>query len=131
MTHAAANPFGFEAEYSQAVVLTGQSIITSGQASTDSEGQLIVDDFAGQARRTFENLERVLSAAGSSLEQVVQLTVFLLRAQDMPTFREVRREFVSVPFPAITAVVVAAFPLEGMLLQVQAAAVTGEFEKAS
>lgn len=68
--------------YSPAVK-AGGFIYVSGTLAQDDAGALVADgDAAAQTRRIIERMRDVLSAAGSSLEQVVAVTVYLRRAAD-------------------------------------------------
>ena len=63
--------------YSQAVQ-TGEMIYASGQVPLDPvSGKMVEGGIREQTVRVLENLQAVLAAAGSSLEQVVKTTVFL------------------------------------------------------
>ncbi len=62
--------------YANAVV-AGDFVFVAGQAGTDAEGRLVSAEFEPQARRAFDNIRTALEAAGSSLEDIVTMTVFL------------------------------------------------------
>ena len=51
--------------YSQAVIV-GDVVKCAGQGGWDNSGALNGDDYAGQVRNAFDNVERVLAAAGVS-----------------------------------------------------------------
>ncbi len=68
--------------YAQAVKVGGL-VFCSGQLGLDpATGQFAATDTAGQARQVLRNLATVLTAAGSSLAQVVKVTVFLTDLND-------------------------------------------------
>ncbi len=68
--------------YAQAV-MAGGLVFCSGQLGLDpATGQFAATDTAGQARQVLRNLAAVLAAAGSSLGQVVKVTVFLTDLND-------------------------------------------------
>ncbi len=68
--------------YAQAVKVGGL-VFCSGQLGLDpATGQFAATDTAGQARQVLCNLAAVLAAAGSSLGQVVKVTVFLTDLND-------------------------------------------------
>lgn len=53
----------------------GDFVFVSGQAAVDEHGEVVgIGDFAAQARQAVRNLESVLNAAGSSLNQVIKVT---------------------------------------------------------
>lgn len=63
--------------YSQAVVHNGL-VFVSGQVPVDlASGKPVVGTIEEQTELTLRNLERILQAAGSSLDQVVQMTIFI------------------------------------------------------
>ena len=56
----------------------GDLVIVSGQAAIDENGQIVgAGDFDAQAQQTFENLERVLRAGGSSPHSEILLSKVL------------------------------------------------------
>jgi 2-aminomuconate deaminase len=77
----------------------------------DAEGNPRDYDLAAQTRATIENVGRVLEAAGSSLEDVVDVTVFLIDMQrDFQTMNTVYREFFERIGPTRTTVAITALP---------------------
>lgn len=95
--------------YSQAVVSDGW-VFVSGQIPLMPTGELVADDIEKQARQALENLRAVLEAAGSSLDQVVQVTAYLADMNDFAAFNEVYAGFFSEPYPARAVVEVARLP---------------------
>ncbi|MES2304534.1 MAG: Rid family detoxifying hydrolase [Gemmatimonadota bacterium] len=68
--------------YSQAVVHNGLAYV-SGQLPLDpATGQVVSDDITLQAERTLDNIAAILQAAGSGLDQVLSLTIFVLTRDD-------------------------------------------------
>lgn len=65
------------ATYSQASVL-GNLVFVSGQLGIDpATGQLVEGGVQEQTRQAIENIARCLAAAGSSLEQVAKVNLYL------------------------------------------------------
>jgi enamine deaminase RidA (YjgF/YER057c/UK114 family) len=114
-------PWAATVDYSQAVVANGL-IFISGQYGADDDGNVVSDDFREQARATFTNLRRVLEEAGAGLSDLIQLRGFLLRAEDFGAYKEVRREFLSEPYPGSLVVCAPAFTFPGMLIEIEAVA---------
>lgn len=110
------------AQYSQGAK-AGDLVFTSGQAGYDDAGYLL-DGFEAQARQVLRNIEAVLTQHGASLSSVVKLTAYLGDKADFETFKKVRGEFFSSPWPAVTAVQ-NDFLVEGMLVEMDAIAVVG------
>lgn len=101
----------------------GDLVIVSGQAAVDDDGRVVgAGDFGRQARRAVGNLERVLEAAGSSLAQVVKVTIYVT---DMAYFRDVvelRREVFTPPYPADTICEVSALAYPELMFEIEAIA---------
>lgn len=96
--------------YSQAVKVNG-FVFCSGQIPLDpATMQIIEGDAKAQTERVLLNLRAVLEAAGSSLEQVVKTTVFLLDMNDFAAMNEVYATFFSNNRPARSTVQVARLP---------------------
>jgi 2-iminobutanoate/2-iminopropanoate deaminase len=107
--------------YSQAIK-TGELVFVSGQLGLNPvSGKMVEGGVAAQAGQVLDNLEAILKAAGSDLDQVVKATVFLADMDDFQTVNGVYAErFVSLP-PARAAIAVTALPL-GALVEIEAVA---------
>lgn len=83
----------------------GDTVYVSGNVPVDSEtGDLVEGGVGPQTRQVLENVEAILTAAGSSMDDVVRAGVFMT---DMDAFGEmnaVYEEFMTEPYPARTAV---------------------------
>lgn len=102
----------------------GELLFVSGQAAIDEHGQTVGDgDFDAQAEHTFRNLERVLEAGGSSLANVVKVTIFLRDMANFPKIVELRGRWFTPPYPADTIVEVSSLALPELLIEVEAIAV--------
>ncbi|WP_407560014.1 RidA family protein [Streptomyces sp. 184] len=92
--------------YSHAVAFTGTVVAVSGQVPLDADGRLVgKDDAETQVRQVFANLTTALEAAGSGLEHVVKLTVYLTDLGDLPAFRRVRDELQNPSHPPASSLV--------------------------
>jgi len=101
--------------YSQAVK-AGGFVFASGQIPLDPASMQIVDgDVRIQSARVLENLQAVLEAAGSSLEQVVKTTVFLADMNDFAAMNEVYATFFGATRPARSTVEVARLPRDARI----------------
>ncbi|MFM0685755.1 RidA family protein [Paraburkholderia strydomiana] len=101
-------PTGMEAVYERIryapAVKIGNTIYVSGQVGRDEKMQL-VEGREAQTVQAFENLKKVLEAAGASLSDVVDLTTFHTDMRDLPLFLEVRDRYLTThPMPAWTAI---------------------------
>jgi 2-iminobutanoate/2-iminopropanoate deaminase len=101
--------------YSQAVT-AGDFIFCSGQIPLDpATNALVTGDITVQTRRVLDNLEAVLTAAGSSLNQAVKVTVYLKDLNDFGALNQVFAERFKAAPPARAVVEVAALPKNALI----------------
>ena len=99
-TEAAPAPFQ-GAPYNQAIVANG-FVFVSGQGPLDPSGKLVEGDIAVATHQTFDNLQAILEAAGSSLDQVVKAQVFLTDLNNFHGFDSVWKRYFKQPPPRTT-----------------------------
>ena len=110
--------------YTDAVIADGW-IWISGTLALDASGALVGgDDVVAQAERVLENIQAVLEEAGAGFEDVVKVTVFLLRIEDRAAVNTMRQKFFGESRPASTLVEVSAFVVPGALVEIDAVART-------
>jgi 2-iminobutanoate/2-iminopropanoate deaminase len=101
----------------------GNLIFLSGQASIDENGELVgVGDFDRQVEQTFANIKRVLEAAGSSMEKIVKVTIYLTDMANFPKIIEARGKYFKQPWPADTIVEVGALGLPELQIEIEVVA---------
>jgi 2-iminobutanoate/2-iminopropanoate deaminase len=97
--------------FSQAVEVGG-FLYFSGQVGQDpATGKVVEGGVVAETERIFQNLSAVLNAAGKSFDDVVRAGVFLKNMSDYVAMNGVYAKYFSAPFPARTAIGVAALPL--------------------
>ncbi|MEM2962666.1 MAG: Rid family detoxifying hydrolase [Candidatus Bathyarchaeia archaeon] len=90
--------------YSQAVKI-GNLCFVSGQVALDPKtGERVPGGVEAETRRILENVEGILKAAGSGLDRVVKVTVFLRNMKDYPEMNRAYERFFSRDPPARTTV---------------------------
>lgn len=105
-------------------IRVGALLFVSGQAAIAGDGSLVgAGDFDAQAEQTFRNLQRVLEAGGSSLADVVKVTIYLTDMANFPKIVELRGRWFTRPWPADTIVEVAALARPELELEIEAVAV--------
>ena len=108
---------GMESPIAQAVKC-GQFLFVSGQGPLDpATKEVISADLAEQTRVTLDNMRAVLEAAGTSIENVVKVGVFLRNMDDFPVFNKVFKEYFKGVQPARTTVEAAA-PRKGVNVEI-------------
>lgn len=101
--------------YSQAVKI-GNLLFTSGQLPIISEtGQIISEDTEKATVRSIENLKEILEEAGSSLDKVIKVVIFLRDMNDFAVVNEVYARYFTKNQPARSCVEVAKLPMNGIL----------------
>lgn len=85
-------------------IRVGNLLFLAGQGPFDESGARIGDTFAEQTRQTFQNLEKVANAAGTSLRHAVRVGAYLSTMNFFEEFNAVMAEFVSEPYPVRTTI---------------------------
>lgn len=109
--------------YSQGIK-AGDFVFTAGQAGVDpATGKLVEGNVAEQTRQVLKNIQAILEAAGTSLDRVVKVGVFLQDMADFQAMNAVYAEFFPPDKnpPARTTVQAARLPL-GALVEIDAVA---------
>ena len=97
----------------------------SGIAALDEQGRVVGDDIETQTVRTFQNIERVLRAGGSDLDQILQMTSFVVDlAKNGAGYVAARKTILAQPTYTSATIGIAALMVPGLLLEVQCTAAT-------
>jgi 2-iminobutanoate/2-iminopropanoate deaminase len=104
-------------------VVFDRLVFVSGQGATVPEtGELAGRDVATQTEQVFKNLAAILDASGSSLQHVLRCGVFLADMRDFPEMNAVYDRMMAGNKAARTTVQVAALPMHGLLVEIDAIA---------
>ena len=112
--------------HSQAVVEpAGRRVHLTGQVAWTPDFELVgADDPAAQTRYAIDNIERVLGGLGGRIDDVVAVTLYYVRDEDLAAIQEARRaRFSRQAGPAATAIKVAALVDPGLLVELTVMAV--------
>jgi enamine deaminase RidA (YjgF/YER057c/UK114 family) len=117
--------------YSHAAMVSspGRLIAVAGQLASDGGGNVVGEgDFAAQFAQVFENLGKVLGAAGSGWSNVLKFTTYVTRPEDLAPFYEERARLYTTlyptgAYPPNTLLVVARLVRPQFLIEVEALAV--------
>jgi 2-iminobutanoate/2-iminopropanoate deaminase len=89
-TKKAPEPIG---PYSQAIKINNL-VFTSGQIAIDSQsGNFISGDIREQTKQTIRNIQAILEAAGSDIQKVIKVTVYLKDINEFTAMNEVYEEY--------------------------------------
>src|SRR3954468_9587201 len=93
-----------KAPYSPAVIHHAFAFV-SGQGALDPKtGQYTPADVQTETRRCFENIKIILEAAGSSMDKVQKVNVYLRDIDDFAKMNEVYATVFTQPYPARTTI---------------------------
>ncbi|MDR2199411.1 MAG: RidA family protein [Deltaproteobacteria bacterium] len=95
--------------YSQAIV-SGGLVFVSGQLPFPPGGDRLPETIEGEVRQSLTNIKNILEEAGSSMDKVVRVGIFLTDMADFPKANEIYASFFKEPYPARATVQVAALP---------------------
>ena len=107
--------------YSQAIVAQGL-VFCSGMPGIDPATGAVPDGIEAQTDQALRNLDAVLTAAGSSLSQLVKTTIFYADVEDFAMLNAVYERFMPDPPPARSAPANVRLP-RGLLVSIDAIAV--------
>ncbi|CAO4135537.1 RidA family protein [Methylorubrum extorquens] len=100
----------------------GNLLFISGQAGAADNGRIVEGGFRAQGEQAFANLRRALEAGGSSLKDVVKVTIFVTDMSHFKDVVELRRQFFSEPYPADTIAEVKALYDPAAMIEIEAIA---------
>jgi reactive intermediate/imine deaminase len=109
--------------YSQGMRV-GDVLYLAGQMPVDPQTVAIVGegDIRAQVRQVFENIKTVLAVAGSTLDDIVEMVIYLTDMANLEPFGEIAHGYITKPFPAATALGVTALVLPGQKVEVKVVA---------
>jgi 2-iminobutanoate/2-iminopropanoate deaminase len=113
---------------SQATVETKLGLVfVSGQVDWNHQYQTTENSVAGQLRKALDNLKIALTAAGSSVEQLLQVRVYIRGelGEHMETLAPILAGFLGESRPALTGIGVASLASPSTLVEVEAVASVG------
>ena len=98
--------------------IASQGLLFTAQGPVTQAGEILQADIGGQTRLTLENLSRTLQAAGGTLDDVLQMQVYLTDAADVVAMDVVYRSFFQAPYPNRCTLVVAGLVGPGMRIEI-------------
>lgn len=109
--------------YSQGI-RAGNFVFVSGQTPVNPENGRIPDGISAQTEQGLRNVQAIIEASGCSMDDVVEVSVFLQDMNDFAKMNEVYKGFFTPPFPTRAAVEVARLPLD-VLVEIKATVFAG------
>jgi len=109
--------------YSQGIQ-AGNLVFVSGQTPLDPDNGTIPEGISAQTKRGLMNVQAIVEAAECTMNDVVEVSVFLKDMNDFSAMNEVYKGFFESPYPARAAVEVSRLPLD-VLVEIKATVFAG------
>jgi 2-iminobutanoate/2-iminopropanoate deaminase len=109
------------APYSQAIKANGFVFVAGQLGFEPGQTEVVGPGIKAQTEQTIDNLEAILTEAGSSLDRIVKTTVFLASLDDFQGMNEVYAGRIGDTPPARSTIEVGALP-SGALVEIEAIA---------
>ena len=106
--------------YSDAAIAPAGSIVlfSSGTPGLDDAGKL-PQDFVDQAELAWQHIEAILAAADMDVQDIVRLTQYLTRREDLAAYRDIRTRHLRDARPASTLLFVPELVWPEMLIEIE------------
>ncbi len=109
------------------IAKVGPFITIGGTAGINPEtGQLAGPDIASQTKQILASFRVMLTSAGSDLDHIVHITIFLKNMQDFEAMNQAYIAMMGSHRPARTVIGVSELPKPGVLLTMNLTAVTND-----
>lgn len=96
--------------YSQGIQF-GNTIYISGQIPVDPKtGELVQGNFKDQIRQVFRNISEIAKAAGSNINDILKLTIYVTDLNNFNDVNDVMKEYFNQPYPARAVIEIKALP---------------------
>lgn len=95
--------------YSQAIQ-SDEMIFASGQLGINPANKELPESVEEQAKQSLQNISKILEAANCDINHVLKTTVYMTDIKDFAAVNEIYGEFFAQPYPARSAIQVAALP---------------------
>ncbi len=105
-------------------VLVDDTLYIAGQVGRNADLEVVAGTEA-QFVQAFENVKRVLDAAGASFDDVVEMVTYHVDMRDLQLFMSVKDRYFTGRFPAWTGIGVTALAMPGLLVEIKCQARLG------
>ena len=112
----------------QTVVAKGTMVFVRGQIGQDldTSASVAIGDVAGQTEQAMANIKMLLNEAGSSLDHVCKITIYIVDPRYREAVYRVVGKWLKGVFPVSTGIVVSALARPEWLVEIDAIAVIPE-----
>lgn len=106
--------------YSPGVLVDG-TLYIAGQVGRDANLR-VVEGTEAQFVQAFENVKKVLTAAGAGFDDVVEMVTYHVDMRDLPLFMQVKDRYFGARVPAWTGIGVTALAMPGLIVEIKCTA---------
>jgi 2-iminobutanoate/2-iminopropanoate deaminase len=108
-------------------IRAGDLLFISGQVARPFEGGsgMVGKDEYEQTRQIFSRIERIVKAAGGTMDDLVKMTIYVVNIEKNTEVWRARREFFRGDFPASTLVEVRSLATPEVLVEIETVAYLG------
>lgn len=102
-------------------VLVDDTLYIAGQVGRDADLN-VVENTEAQFAQAFENVKKVLVAAGAGFDDVVEMVTYHVDMRDLQLFMQVKDRYFTNQVPAWTGIGVAALAMPGLVIEIKCTA---------
>ncbi len=102
-------------------VLVDDTLYIAGQVGRD-ENLNVIEGTEAQFTQAFENVKKVLAAAGAGFDNVVEMITYHVDMRDLLLFMEVKDRYFTGRVPAWTGIGVTTLAMPGLLVEIKCTA---------
>src|SRR3984885_3659157 len=108
-------------------IRAGDTLYISGQVARPFEGgsRIVGKDEYEQARQIFSRIDRIITAAGGTMDNLVKMTIYVVNIRNNTEVWRARREFFTGGFPPSTLVEVRSLATPEVLVEIETVAYLG------
>lgn len=93
----------------------GNMVWCAGQIPLDADGKFVQGDIKVQTEQCLKNVKNLLADAGTTMEHVVKVTVFMKDLNMFAQMNEVYGQYFTANYPARSTIEVARIPLDSLV----------------
>ena len=111
--------------YNPGVKATGPLLFIAGQVGRD-QNLNVVEGKAAQFVQAFENVKKVLTAAGATFDDVVDMVTYHTDMRDLQLFMSIKDRYYTGEYPAWTGIGVTSLAMPGLMVEIKCVAMLKE-----
>ena len=97
--------------------ITNNGTLYTAQIPIDEKGDVVKGGIEAQARQTLENLKHTLECAGTDMNAVLQVLIYVTDREHLKTVNQVYADYFTAPYPNRAALVISGLAREEMLVE--------------